>query len=258
MRILDNITKSSAFKLCTNQCHSRRVCGYNVNYMAPNTPNFQGLDAVIFDVDGTMVRTGIYHDIAWFLLCAKHPPKNFLDVLMNFPKGTTKEIVKQIYKNSSPEEVNAYVREKREMFFRLIRRNLREVKGLRQFVNSLQGIKKGIASCASPDSISLYLERINLQDQFNPQCIIDASKVKKGKPDPEAYLKALGAVGVQPENCVAFEDSSEGIESALGAGLKVIGVATSRSKEDLIRYGASLAIKDFTEIDLSKVKTLVE
>lgn len=223
-----------------------------------STVSFEGLDAIILDADGTMVKTGLYNNIAWHLFCLIHPPKDFLKLLRHFPSsGTTEEVIKRIYQDISPEEVAAYVREKEALFLRLAR-NLREVKGLSQFISSAQGVKKGIATCATTENISFYLAKTKLKDEFSPEHIIDSSKVKTGKPNPEVYLKAAKALDVLPENCVAFEDSREGIKAASRAGMKVIGVATGLSKDALIGYGASLAIKDYTEINLQRVKALLE
>ena len=57
------------------------------------------------------------------------------------------------------------------------------------------------------------------------QTIVTADEVEKSKPDPATYAKAVDNLGVDPTACYAIEDSPEGIASALGAGLRVIGVA---------------------------------
>jgi beta-phosphoglucomutase-like phosphatase (HAD superfamily) len=60
--------------------------------------------------------------------------------------------------------------------------------------------------------------------------------VKHGKPDPEIYLLTAEKLGVKPCDCIVFEDSIAGIQSALSAGMRVIGVATTHKSEELLTY----------------------
>lgn len=239
--------------------NSKSQNSYNVNHSSKRQVSFQALNAVIFDADGTMVKTGRAHFLAWSMLYFRHPSvsvsKFYRGVGQN---GTTKATVERIYKDLiTPQQVDAYVNEKEDFFLKMFP-NVKQVKGLSGFVDSVSHIKRAIATCADPKIISHYLEKINLTQQFEPRYIIDSSAVSRVKPDPEVYQKVLSALGESAENAVAFEDSQAGIAAAVGAGLKVVGVATGSSKKQLIDYGASLAIKDFTEIDLAKLQDLVK
>lgn len=219
--------------------------------------NFCALEAIIFDADGTMVNTSKYHKKAWASLVLRHPPKRIFKLLANFPRlGSTNEIVAQIYPSASPQKVYKYSAEKENLFLKLAK-NLKEIRGFSNFVNSVNGVKMGIATCASQENLSFYLRKLNLAEKFNDEFIVDSSKVTRFKPDPEVYTKAMKSLGVVSKNCVAFEDSEEGIKAAIGAGMKVVGVASSLSKEALIKLGASLAIKDYTEINLEKLKSIL-
>jgi beta-phosphoglucomutase-like phosphatase (HAD superfamily) len=63
--------------------------------------------------------------------------------------------------------------------------------------------------------------------------VIGGAEVTKGKPDPEIYLRAAGLVDASPENCWVIEDSLQGIEAGLSAGMNVVGMTTSHSSEEL-------------------------
>jgi beta-phosphoglucomutase-like phosphatase (HAD superfamily) len=75
--------------------------------------------------------------------------------------------------------------------------------------------------------------------------------IKEGKPSPEIYLKASEVLGLGVMDCLVFEDSFHGVESARRAGMKVIGVATTHPSGAL--KGTETNIADFTEITASDV-----
>nr|MDQ5817602.1 HAD family hydrolase [Actinomycetota bacterium] len=70
------------------------------------------------------------------------------------------------------------------------------------------------------------------------------------KPDPEPYRVALDRLGVSPEEAVAFEDSTSGISSAVGAGVPTVGIASTQDPETLRRAGVFMVAKDFTDPEL--------
>ena len=72
--------------------------------------------------------------------------------------------------------------------------------------------------------------------------------------NPEIFLKAAIAVNAVPSNCVTFEDSVAGVRSAKAAGMKVVGLTTTHTAEDLKE--ADYIIKDYTEISLTKLRKL--
>jgi beta-phosphoglucomutase len=65
------------------------------------------------------------------------------------------------------------------------------------------------------------------------QTILDDSFVSKGKPDPEIYLKSAAALGLEPRNCVVFEDSLSGVKAGKAAGCKVVGLTTTHTNDEL-------------------------
>ena len=63
--------------------------------------------------------------------------------------------------------------------------------------------------------------------------IVSGGDVSEGKPDPEGFLLAASRLGVHPEECVVIEDAPEGIEGGKAAGMRCIGVTTTRAAEKL-------------------------
>ena len=109
--------------------------------------------------------------------------------------------------------------------------------GARDLVRALeQDMPLAIASGARHDEVDAILRGVGLRDAF--QAIVGAEDAERTKPDPAPYVEAARQLaartgGLAPEECVAFEDSMPGIASALGAGMKVVGVAHSYPAEKL-------------------------
>lgn len=86
--------------------------------------------------------------------------------------------------------------------------------------------------------------------------MLDESDVVKGKPDPEVYSKAATQLGYTPDRCIVFEDSLSGVESALGAGCKVIAITTTHNEGEF--QGVAYAVDDFTDERLKNIDELFE
>jgi beta-phosphoglucomutase len=109
--------------------------------------------------------------------------------------------------------------------------------GAREVIGELAaGLPLAIASGARHEEIEAILAGIGLRDAF--AAVVGAEDAARTKPDPAPYLEAarqlVGRVpGLVPAECVAFEDSVPGVMSALGAGMKVVGVAHSYPAQKL-------------------------
>jgi HAD superfamily hydrolase (TIGR01509 family) len=102
-----------------------------------------------------------------------------------------------------------------------------------EFLQTLRahGIKTALATSAGPGNIDFILDGLGIRDQFD--AIIGGAEVRKGKPDPEIYVKAASLVGVEPAQCWVIEDSLQGIAAGQSAGMRVVGISTSHSPAEL-------------------------
>lgn len=228
-----------------------------------------GLKALIFDMDDTMVKTMEQHFEAWVDLCLKHKPQNIqlnysaghsaqnLDAVKTAYSGcTAEEFVRILFGEMPNDKVNALAREREDLFIKQAT-DIQEIKGLTRFLETCNDLKRGIASSTSSVGIEHVLDKLNIKRFFKSEHIIDPSKTLRGKPSPDPYLAAAKALEVEPGNCLVCEDSRGGIQAAKSANMKVIGVATSISKPDLIQLGVSRAINDYTEIqNISELEEL--
>src|SRR5205814_9842911 len=72
---------------------------------------------------------------------------------------------------------------------------------------------------------------------------ITADDVRRGKPHPEVYLKAAAGLGVESRACLVFEDAIVGVQAARAAGMRVIGVTTAHTADELAGAGAERAVQ---------------
>lgn len=108
-----------------------------------------------------------------------------------------------------------------------------EIPGSVKFVESLKakGIKVGLVTSSSETK----LIGVNKEKHFDKlfDTIVSAARVKNGKPNPECYLLAAKELGIEPQNCIVFEDSFAGLEAGNAAGMTTVGVATTHPANSL-------------------------
>jgi len=216
---------------------------------------------LIFDMDGVVIDSNPMHKIAWerFLVGKGiHYDDEFFDNVLSGRTGPAS--LRIIYGDELPEDLlEEYLQEVDENYQGILRQSteVKPIEGLYEFLDSarVNGYRLGLATSAPPMNIELGLEKLNLEGIF--EAVVGKVDVTHGKPHPEVYLTTVQRLGLPVENCIAFEDSRAGIQSALSAGMPVVGIASGHSKEELLEEGASLAVDDFTQLDLEQVLDLL-
>jgi HAD superfamily hydrolase (TIGR01509 family) len=216
---------------------------------------------LIFDMDGVVIDSNPYHKIAWEkFLKGKGIPcddKLFYNVMSGRTGPTSMRI---LFGDDLPQEkMNRYLDEVDGNYQNILRQseNIKAIAGLYPFLDSIRvnGHRLALATSAPSLNIELGLEKLKLEGVF--EVVVGKVDVTHGKPHPEVYLTTVERLGLPLEHCIVFEDSKAGIESALGAGLPVVGIASSHSKEVLLEEGVSLAVDDFTHLTLEQVTALI-
>lgn len=213
------------------------------------------IKACIFDLDGVIVDTAIYHYKAWKRL-ANSMGFDFTEHQNEQLKGVSRvrslELILGwggITKTAAEQE--ALATQKNTWYVDMISHMQPDeiLPGAREFVQACRdaGIKTALGS-ASKNS-TMILEKINMVSLFD--AVIDGNKVSKAKPDPEVFLKGAEAVGVNPAQCVVFEDAIAGIEAALAGGMKAVGIGSA----DVLGE-ADLVISGLNEMTLGKLTEL--
>jgi beta-phosphoglucomutase-like phosphatase (HAD superfamily) len=117
-----------------------------------------------------------------------------------------------------------------------------------------QGLQLAIATTTSPVNIAALLRHAVGPDwRMNFTAIGDASTAPIKKPHPQVYLQMLAALGLEPAQCLAFEDSSNGLRSALAAGLATL-ITPTRYTADHNFSGAMRVVPDLSQVDLAQLR----
>lgn len=216
------------------------------------------IEAIIFDMDGTLMNNSLYHFKAWKSFYNKHHrPLSVEDYKTEMSGRTSVEIFQTFFgKELTREEIATHANEKNVVYRKLYKPHIKPINGLLHFLSETKraNIPMCIATSGSPANVRFMFEHIPIEHYFKH--VVDASEVTKGKPDPEIFLKAAQLANAEPARCVAFEDSLAGIASAKSAGMKVVGITTMESKEDL--ESTDLVIDDYTEINLKMLEQLFD
>lgn len=194
-----------------------------------------GQRAVLFDMDGVVIDNLPYHVDAWLLYCERHGIHLTREIFYKDLNGlNSKDTFEWLLKREiTREEIIEMEEEKEEIYRGFYKPFLSPAPGLMDFLALLKanGIKTALGTSAGPGNIDFILDGLGIRAEFD--AVIGGAEVTKGKPDPEIYVRAAGLVHVSPEDCWVIEDSLQGIEAGLSAGMKVVGMTTSHSPDEL-------------------------
>jgi beta-phosphoglucomutase family hydrolase len=212
---------------------------------------------MIFDMDGVIVDNRRYHFKAWKIFAQKYSLKLTEKYFKSHLFGRTNRVIlsRLFQRQLAPEEVRSFGEEKESIYREVYKKYIQPAKGLIKLLKALRknGVTLAVATSALPINLNFVLEETGLKPFFH--VLMDVTSVTKGKPDPEIYLKAAALLGRPSEQCIAVEDSLPGVEAALAAGMKVIGITTTYTKEELSE--AHLIIRNFEGLTLKKLKELL-
>ena len=110
----------------------------------------------------------------------------------------------------------------------------------------------GVASSSNRPIIELVLYRMGIRDRF--AAVVSSEEVASGKPAPDLYLAVARALDLEPEDCVAIEDSTNGIKSALAAGMRTIAVPNRQFRpDDEVLASAAVVVSSLAEVTVDLV-----
>jgi HAD superfamily hydrolase (TIGR01509 family) len=155
----------------------------------------------------------------------------------------------------NPIPIDEILERKRESYLRLIKGKTKSPPGVIELLNDLQrnGFKQAVASGTTRIEVDAILDGCGVRHFFDE--IVSCEDVSKGKPSPEPFLKAASLIGIEPARCVVIEDGEFGVSAAKAAGMKVIAVLNTQTREHLA--GADILVESLSEINAQCVMELL-
>ena len=210
------------------------------------------IDAVIFDIDGTLVDSmHVWTDIDDIFLEKYHleEPENFHEGMEGKSYSETAQYFLDLFPEL-PHTKQELEDEWHEMAFEIYTKELQLKKGAYDFIVDMHktGIKLGIATSNSRDLAEGLLMNTGVWQYLD--AVWTSDEAKAGKPAPDVYLKVAESLGVKPERCLVFEDVPNGILAGINAGMKVCAVedAFSKPQEERKKELADYYIQDYDDI----------
>lgn len=185
----------------------------------------EGLQAILFDMDGTLVSSIGAVEKVWGRWALKHG-LDVAHVLHTIHGRPARESIKILAPNLDLAIEEDWV----------LQAELAESEGIvalpgaREFLSSLGDFPWAIVTSA--DRV-LAMHRLKLAGISLPKTVVTVNDVKKGKPAPEGYLLAATLLQVKPHACLVVEDTVAGLEAGRRAGMNLLGITSSFSAQEL-------------------------
>ena len=210
--------------------------------------------AFLFDLNGTVIDDMHYHAEAWFDIL-----NNDLGAGLSWEEvkvqlyGKNDELLIRIFGENhfSQERIKELSVEKERRYQQAYLPQLKLINGLQQFLDqsNAAGIKMAIGSAAIPFNIDFVLTNLQLHKYF--PVVVSADDVVISKPHPETFLQCAKLLGVKPQECIVFEDTPKGVESAYNAGMPCFVLTTTHPREDFAAYDNFIGFaKDYTGLEI--------
>ena len=211
------------------------------------------LKAALFDLDGVVFDTEPQYTVFWGSQCRLYHPEH--PGLEHEIKGST---LTQIYDRwfSGPlANEQAAITERLNDFEAQMQ--FEYICGFEQLIADLHahGVKTAVVTSSNqPKMESVYKAQPGFRSLFD--AILTSEDFEYSKPHPDCYLKAAARFGAQPEECIVFEDSFNGLKAGRAAGMKVVGVATTNPAGAIAEL-SDIQITDYTSTDYQQLEQLL-
>ena len=206
--------------------------------------------AALFDLDGVIVDTESQYTLFWEKIGRQDFPSN--PTFAQDIKGCTLvQIYDKHYAGNIEDQrrVTALLNDfEATMAYPFI-------SGAVEFVDSLReiGIKTAVVTSSNKEKMAaLYKAHPDFRSHFD--CVFTSEDTKRSKPYPDCYISAAEKLECEPQRCVVFEDSFNGLRAGKASGAYVVGLTTSNSAESISKL-CNMAVPDFREERLKNVFT---
>jgi len=201
-------------------------------------------DAVLFDLDGVLINSAsciVRHWKAWADL-----HRLDVDEIMKVAHGVRTVETMRLVAPHLDVEKEAQQFTAREV---LDTAGVVAIEGSWQI---LQALPQDVWAIVTSGSVELAKARLVHANLPVPKILVTADDVKQGKPAPEPYLLGAKRLGIAMERCIVVEDAPVGIKAGRKAGMRVIGIGATHTREELLEQGADVVIDQLTDLEIKE------
>lgn len=206
-------------------------------------------DLVIFDNDGVLVDSEpIANRVLAAYLTELGHPTTYEESVRDYMGAAVHRVHDLVHERSGrrlPDDFDATLHQRT---FAAFHRELAPVPGVAEVLEKLDadGVPYCVASSGTHERIRVALRKTGLYERFGEARIFSSQDVGRGKPAPDLFLHAAGAMGTSPSRCAVVEDSPLGVRAAVAAGMEVFGHVAMTPAADLARARAHF--RDMNEL----------
>jgi beta-phosphoglucomutase len=209
--------------------------------------------AFIFDMDGTIVDNMAFHTKSWLEFFARRGKEYDPDAFFRETAGAQgREILRDRLGPDIPDdEIAVLAQEKDALYREMYAPHRAAIQGFEGFVTQAdtRGVALAVATSAPPKNIVFTLDELDLRRHF--ATVVGAADVKQGKPHPDVFLKAAEQLGLEPANCIVFEDAPMGVEAARRAGMRAVVITSTLPAEAFAEFDNVVSIvNDYDELSV--------
>ena len=214
------------------------------------------IKAVIFDMDGVIINSEpLWEKTEGILLSRRDIEYNptYRDKIVGLNQNDSASLLKDTFK--LPESIQALIDERVGILISIYEKELGLIPGVFSLASELKetGFLLALASSSPYKVVEFVIDKFSLNKCF--QVVVSGDMIELGKPNPDIYLYAAKTLRVNPNECVAIEDSINGVKSAKSAGLFCIAIPDKRLTQKDFRI-ADLVVDSLNSIDAQVIKSL--
>ncbi len=190
-------------------------------------------EAVIFDMDGTLVDNMDFHRQTWLIWAKREGLNKSDDEILRNVNGTIGEIVARLFPDvQDANELFALGERKEALYREIYAPHLKLLPGLAAWLHWLQSqnVPMVVATAGDRKNLAFTIDGLAIRDYFG--AFVTGEDVRKGKPHPEVFLLAAEKLNLAPKKCLVFEDSPAGTEAARRAEMPCVVVNADAPRDE--------------------------
>jgi beta-phosphoglucomutase len=211
------------------------------------------VNALLFDLDGTLIDSMPHHHEAWVAFHAKRGLAIDGDAFFARTAGRSNpEILADMFPAASVAEVHAMADEKEALYREIAAGALQLIAGAQDFVARARtaGLRLAVCTASTVPNMKLAFARYGVDTWV--ETVVSPADGLRGKPHPDIFLEAARRLGVPAGDCLVFEDAPLGVEAARRGGMRAVALTTTLPAQAFAGYDNIVAVaSDFRGLDLA-------